>query len=73
MDNKRRQKNTTQPKATTPVEKKRLLRKEWPLLLYPALALAALAVLYTVNRSLQEELVRSGSQPRGDQPTAIAT
>lgn len=71
IKNKRqKQKNTTESKATTPVEKKSLLRREWPLLLYPALVLMALAVLYTANRSLQDRLSHSGDPQRDGQDVA---
>lgn len=43
---------------TTPsaAPKKRGLRLDWPLLLYPVSILAALAVLHVVNRSIEREL-----------------
>jgi len=72
IKNKRqKQKNTTGSKTATPVEKKSLLRREWPLLLYPALVLMALAVLYTANRSLQDRLSRSGNPQRDGQDTTV--
>ena len=63
---KKKQQNKAAPSTASPsVEKKSFLRREWPLLLYPALILAALAVLYTANRSLQEELSRPRDERRG--------
>jgi len=40
-----------------------LLKREWPLLLFPALVLIALSVLYTAHRALREEMANSGSRP----------
>jgi PBS lyase HEAT-like repeat len=73
MIKKHQNKNATPSKTDRPAERKSLLKKEWPLLLYPVLALLALSVLYTANRSLQNELSHSGN-PRGTgEDTATAT
>lgn len=58
MNAKRRQKNTSPPKAATPAPKQSFLRREWPLVLFPVLVVAALAVLYLANRSLQNQFAR---------------
>jgi len=64
MDTKRRQKKKPKPQAATPTPKGSFLKREWPLLLFPALVLAALAMLYLTNQSLQERLARTtNTQP----------
>ncbi|UCD52109.1 MAG: HEAT repeat domain-containing protein [Phycisphaerales bacterium] len=74
MNKKRHKKDATPSKTNSSVDKKNLLKKEWPLLLIPALVLIALSVLYTAHRSLQEELP-NGNMPNmpGGNSTATAT
>ena len=55
------------PKTRVPSGSGSILRSGWPLLLYPALALAALVVLYVANRP------HSRSQPRVGGPAARTT
>jgi PBS lyase HEAT-like repeat-containing protein len=70
MIKKHQNKSATPSKTDRTGEKKSLLKKEWPLLLYPALALLALSVLYTANRSLQNELSHAGDPCGTGQSTA---
>jgi len=68
MNTHKRQKDKTPSKAATPTTKKSFLRTEWPLLLFPALVLAALALLHIADRSIQQEL----SKDRRSSPVARA-
>ncbi len=61
----RHQKKAAPTKERVPTEKKSFFKSEWPLFLYPALILMALAVLFVVNRSMQQERVT----PKDPQPT----
>ncbi len=67
MKRESRDKNTTASKVRVPSPRDKLLGSEWPLLIYPVLVVAALAVLYGVNRSIQNELAPV-SEPRVETP-----
>lgn len=63
MKMKPRGKSTALPKTDAPSQQNSPLKAEWPLLVYPVLVVAALAILYGVNRSIQKELAPS-AEPR---------
>ncbi len=61
MINRKRQKEQSEPNACTPEGQKSLIRREWPLLLYPVVILIALAALHAAHQSLQQRLFRPES------------
>ena len=56
MRAKQSKKDRQQPDATAPAQPRRGPRFDWVFLLYPACVLAALAVLYVVNHTIEGEL-----------------
>ena len=67
MIEKKRQRSAAKPNAAPSGAKQSLLRREWPLLLFPALILVALAVLYVASRSLPDRLARPENGRHGSQ------
>ena len=64
MKTKPRDKNSPSSKPAAPCRQNNSLKSEWPLLVYPVLVVAALGILYGVNRSIQKELAPASSGPR---------
>jgi HEAT repeat protein len=61
MRSKRQKNGKADPKETAPHGWADGIRCEWPLLIYPVLFLAALAVLYVVNQSIRNQVPASRS------------
>ena len=74
MTGKKHQKKDTTPSTTNrSLGLRNLVKREWPLLLIPALVLVALSVLYTAHRSLQQERPHGNTPSVPGQSTATAT
>ena len=69
----RRKKNTGSSETPTPRSHRYGIRSEWPLLIYPALFLMTLVLLYAVNRSIESDLATpstEGHAPHGTTTTS---
>jgi HEAT repeat protein len=67
-----RRKNTPAAETDRKAKTKSFIKSEWPLLLYPALVVAAIVLLQLVNRSMEKNLTPSQRPSRTEAPQATA-